>query len=384
MSENIKNSTITYFASVERLSKDLILVQAKAIEESLKFYNSFNLTPHSMLVLNKERQIIYSNDVLHKMLELEDSNEALGLRPGEVLECVNAINAPGGCGTSNCCSLCGAINAILECEATNSAVTKECHITTNLKNNNMFLDLQIYATPLTINTEAFIVFVLINIGEKKRKELMEKVFLHDVLNTFSASKGLIDLIKNIESLEEAKTLSQYASESLEMLLEEVTAQRDLILAEKDELSVNLSKFSAMQLIESLVRQYVNNEETICKVEVVYPSEQIYVISDLILVRRVLTNMLKNAVEASNSEDTVKIGILSEMGNIDFWVSNNQYIPMDAQQHIFKSHYSSKDTTRGYGTYSMKLLGEKYLGGSVFYTSSEAQGTKFYFRLKMIK
>jgi sensor histidine kinase regulating citrate/malate metabolism len=37
--------------------------------------------------------------------------------------------------------------------------------------------------------------------------------------------------------------------------------------------------------------------------------------------------------------------------------------------------------RGIGTYSMKLFGEKYLKGKVWFTSSAENGTSFFFELK---
>ena len=44
-------------------------------------------------------------------------------------------------------------------------------------------------------------------------------------------------------------------------------------------------------------------------------------------------------------------------------------------------FSTKSSTgRGLGTYSMKLLGERYLGGAVSFSSSAEHGTVFTFEL----
>ncbi|MDX9871242.1 MAG: ATP-binding protein [Clostridia bacterium] len=58
--------------------------------------------------------------------------------------------------------------------------------------------------------------------------------------------------------------------------------------------------------------------------------------------------------------------------------NNQYIPREAQLQLFKRSYSSKGSGRGLGTYSMKLLGERYLGGYVHFISEVHNGTTFIF------
>jgi sensor histidine kinase regulating citrate/malate metabolism len=45
--------------------------------------------------------------------------------------------------------------------------------------------------------------------------------------------------------------------------------------------------------------------------------------------------------------------------------------------LFQRSFSTKAATgRGVGTYSMRLLGEQYLGGRVEFTSREPDGTTF--------
>ena len=44
--------------------------------------------------------------------------------------------------------------------------------------------------------------------------------------------------------------------------------------------------------------------------------------------------------------------------------------------IFQRSFSTKGEGRGLGTYSMKLLTERYLGGRVSFTTSADEGTIF--------
>jgi len=54
---------------------------------------------------------------------------------------------------------------------------------------------------------------------------------------------------------------------------------------------------------------------------------------------------------------------------------------DVQLQLFQRSFSTKSGTgRGVGSYSVKLLTEKYLRGTVTFSSSEAQGTTFTVRL----
>jgi signal transduction histidine kinase len=49
-------------------------------------------------------------------------------------------------------------------------------------------------------------------------------------------------------------------------------------------------------------------------------------------------------------------------------------------HVFQRSFSTKGTGRGLGTYSIKLLTERYLGGRVWFESAEGQGTTFHVEL----
>jgi signal transduction histidine kinase len=58
------------------------------------------------------------------------------------------------------------------------------------------------------------------------------------------------------------------------------------------------------------------------------------------------------------------------------VHNPGTIPREAQLQIFQRSFSTKGGGRGLGTYSMKLLTERFLGGAIRFESSPLQGTRF--------
>jgi signal transduction histidine kinase len=102
--------------------------------------------------------------------------------------------------------------------------------------------------------------------------------------------------------------------------------------------------------------------------------------DATLLRRVLTNMVKNAFEASGLGETVTIGCRESHDAYEFFVASPAPLPLVAQRQIFKRSFSTKGPGRGLGTYSMKLFGERYLGGRVGFCSSESQGAEFFISL----
>ncbi|MFX0095686.1 MAG: sensor histidine kinase, partial [Candidatus Hodarchaeota archaeon] len=101
-----------------------------------------------------------------------------------------------------------------------------------------------------------------------------------------------------------------------------------------------------------------------------------VITDRTLLRRVLGNMVKNALEATPENGTVKLGFTVIDEKIQFWVFNPGFIPRDVELQIFNRSFSTKSANRGLGTYSMKLL-SSYLDGNVWFTTSKKDGTTFF-------
>jgi len=87
-------------------------------------------------------------------------------------------------------------------------------------------------------------------------------------------------------------------------------------------------------------------------------------------------MTKNALEASRPGETVSLGCDQKDNGIAFWVHNPGVMPPDVQLQIFQRSFSTKGAGRGIGTYSIKLLTERYLMGTVSFTSSSGQGTTF--------
>ena len=99
-------------------------------------------------------------------------------------------------------------------------------------------------------------------------------------------------------------------------------------------------------------------------------------TDETLMQRVLGNLLKNALEAGQPGDVVELGTVLQHDRRVFWCHNAQPIPRALQLQMFQRSFSTKGPGRGVGTYSIKLLTERYLGGQVTLQSTPETGTRF--------
>jgi sensor histidine kinase regulating citrate/malate metabolism len=87
-------------------------------------------------------------------------------------------------------------------------------------------------------------------------------------------------------------------------------------------------------------------------------------------------MVKNALESSPENAVVTLGANASEKGTEFWVHNESAMPREVQLQVFQRSFSTKGEGRGLGTYSIKLLTERYLNGKVTFTSSMDDGTTF--------
>jgi signal transduction histidine kinase len=106
------------------------------------------------------------------------------------------------------------------------------------------------------------------------------------------------------------------------------------------------------------------------------SKNVAIESDPSILRRVLRNMLLNALEASHPGDTIEVGCRDRGDEVEFWVNNPGVMPEPVRLQIFQKSFSTKGAGRGLGTYSMRLLSERYLKGAVTFRSTKSEGTRF--------
>lgn len=375
------NNLSTKYAPANRLERELINEQNKYVENNPTIIAILNALAIVAVILNEHRQIIYANKILIEMLGLKNAEDVLSLRPGEALNCVNSKIETGGCGTSENCRYCGAVNSILESQITGEKVTKECRITAEKGNEKIYYDFSVTSNPLIIEGSKYTVLSVTDIGEQKRKRALERIFFHDVINTAGGLNGFIEYMKDIDDQEELKQTLDDISQLSTRLLDEIISQRDLASAENNELAVIVGEINSLKLINSIVNNMKYHQVSEGKNIIIDENTpNIMFKSDKRLLDRVITNMLKNGIEATEKGGNVKIGAFNDSDKIIFFVNNKKVMPRAVELQIFQRSFSTKGVNRGLGTYSMKLIGEKYLNGNVRFTTNEEDGTTFYIEL----
>jgi len=362
----------TYFATAVRAPQREVHRQADSLAVSLPEHTLFDAIPDLLLILNEQRQIVFANQALLKVAEISTVDQAQGFRPGEILNCIHSSEMEAGCGTSTFCRVCGAVRAILT-SLNGKDDVQDCRIT---QKNGDALDLRVWSTPLVLGDERYSLLVLKDISHEKRRQMLEHVFFHDILNSAGVLQGLADILPRVPP-QEVESVADEISQVCGRLIEEIKSQKELVAAENGKLDVEFSLIPTLQFLQEMVDMYRRHEVASGRyIKLDLQACDIILVSDRALLQRVLGNMVKNALEACQMGQTVSVGCQEKDGKVTIWVHNPGVIPKDDQLQIFQRSFSTKGPGRGLGTYSIKLLGEVYLNGEVSFSSSEKKGTLF--------
>jgi signal transduction histidine kinase len=358
-----------------RADADRLAEQIRAVSTSPVVTAVLEVSDGVLLVLNPERQIVAFNSRTASVASPED---VLGARTGEAFGCVNA-SGPGGCGAAPACSRCGALGAILGSSERGRPVEAECLIRSE-RAPGTALEFNVRATPITVEETPFTVVSLRDISSEKRREILEQVFFHDVLNTVTGLRGWS------QRLRRPGADAHGAGERIDFLTaqieREIRDHRAVMLAESGALIPERAPVWTGALLEDVASVFSGDAASGGRrLEIGPRTDDLEIVSDRTLLLRVLVNMVRNAFEATLAGGVVRLWCEREPGAVRLRVHNEGVIAPEVRSRIFQRSFSTKAAQgRGLGTYSMKLLGERYLGGEVSFVSTPEAGTVFALRL----
>jgi signal transduction histidine kinase len=347
----------------------------EAVEELL------NSMPSAAAILNPERKAVYVNLNLLKQLGFDSLESLLGKRPGEMLDCLHSRENNNQCGISENCRMCGALNTIKQTSSSKTTAVSEMRLTMVQKGIHIARDLKVIVSPLMLTDKVYMILYLIDISNEKRRKALEKIFFHDVLNKISSLTGLSELIRKETRPDKQKEFMNSLEIILNDLTDEILAQRQLAAAENGELIIKKEPVFITKLLVRVANQVqmLNNPWQVT-INISQDSENVNINTDSTLLNRIITNMTKNAVEASEANSEVIIKAKVSGKSLVISVNNKTFMTPDTQLQIFQRSFSTKGDGRGLGTYSIKLLTERYLGGKAYFKSDKENGTTFFVEL----
>jgi hypothetical protein len=352
-------------------------------KKNLGYIQAFlDSNPHISALIDQHKQVVLSNEHLAKLEGMESLDHMIGKRPGKVLKCIN-IEHGGTCTSSDNCQFCGINHAIQESQLRNTRTTGECRVTSRIGGKLISYDFQVTCSPIVVQNEPFTLLNLMDISSVKRNEMLEKLFFHDILNRLGGFSGIVEAIKSENKQPELEEFIDVLHVIGELTIEDIQTQQYLRAAENANLILNIREYSAREILDSVHKQILYHPSMNSRyAHVCLDCPDFTLETDGALLKRILLNMAKNAAEAIPEQGTIRLNVGNHSDRAVFSVHNPGVIPDPVRLQIFQRSFSTKGEGRGLGTYSMKLFGENYLKGKVYFTSDEKIGTLFTIELPL--
>jgi len=212
------------------------------------------------------------------------------------------------------------------------------------------------------------------ISEEMRQNYL--VFLHDILNSAGGLYGFLELMKESDDPEKLKKYAENAFVLCDSLVEELHYQREFLLTESAQIEPVIEDTKISDVLEMTLLKIKSHRVAKDRNIEIADCPPGNIATDKVLLSRILVNIVKNAVEATDEGEAVRIGAIQFDDHIRFWVHNDSLVPEEVRDHLFATPSSTKGKNRGVGLFSVRLLGENALGGRVGYESTKERGTYF--------
>lgn len=366
----------------DRAAVDVLQEQSRLIDSTAPIRRMLNAAPVAAMLLNRQRQIVAVNERLLEFVGATTVDEVLGLRPGELLECRNAAEAEDGCATSESCGLCGSLRAILGSQ-TGRANTQVYRIRRRTSTAEECVNLETSAAPLEIGDQEFTLVFASDRGDRIRREFLEYSLLPEALARAAEIEALAGGLARANAPEQRERTAAALAATAARLASTLRSYGEIAAAEAGELRIAPRGISALGALREAAAGFEFVEAARARqLSIDRGAEDAEVSTDPAQLRRILHGLVLNALEASPTQSAVTLGCRPAGERAEFWVHNGGELPRAVQLQMFQRGFSTKGPGRGFGTYVMKLIAERFLGGSVCFRSNRQEGTTFVLSLPL--
>ena len=223
--------------------------------------------------------------------------------------------------------------------------------------------------------------VAFNVSIQEMQEKLVGTIAHDLRSPVGTAYGLLEMIRKEQDPEMINKLSQMAQRSLQKSLKLSEGLLDAISTRAGE--GMMLEFSENELVQEV--RLVHEEATQVysqEIKLVCTAEEIIGVFDNTAIRRVLENLLTNAIKYGDMNRPITIRLEDESDQVRLSVHNyGNPIPPEKQQYIFEYLKHSEDEREtpvqswGMGLTLIKVIAEAHKG-QVLLSSSEEEGTQF--------
>ncbi|MGM0600346.1 MAG: sensor histidine kinase, partial [Candidatus Rifleibacteriota bacterium] len=213
------------------------------------------------------------------------------------------------------------------------------------------------------------------------RELVDRISRHDLKSPLFVILGVPETLMEADNLlEDQKELLQLLSDSGRRMHEMITRSLDLIKMEQgtyEPKPVSVDVLKVIRQVFGELAKLINQKnlqwELFLDGEPVTDSAIVLVRGEEHLFHSLLSNVIKNAVEASPEGEKITVTLVSQP-NFAVSVHNLGAIPLKIRDRFSERYVTSgKNRGTGLGVYSARLMA-KTLGGDLSFTTHDTEGT----------
>jgi len=273
--------------------------------------------------------------------------------------------------------------------AATSAITYETQL---ILKNEKSIPVEVYLRKVVFDDVASLQWMLRDITTRKeldslRDDLMAMIY-HDLRSPLSNIVSSLDILTTILPKQEndtATTVLEIARHSIERIQRLVNSLLDINRLEAGQPLVNRRKFQLKSIFDEgveAIKPGLNGRNQTIAME--YPDSLPTVSIDVDMIRRVIINLMDNAVKYTPSKGQIEVGAASDGVFVRIWIKDNGLgIPSIDRERIFEKFARLKGENSpsglGVGLAFCKLAIEAH-GGQIWVESEPGQGAKFIFTL----
>ena len=201
---------------------------------------------------------------------------------------------------------------------------------------------------------------------------------HDIRNPLQAITGDLYLIEQ-EISQNPKCLSPDIAESIAAINENI-AYINKIVSDLQDYTRTLKPTMSTVNLNGVISSALSGRRIPKNITVELPINDLQLKTDPTLLRRIITNLVTNAIQAMPNGGTLEINTNTEKNFVFISIEDTGVgIPKEAQANLFKPLFTTKAKGQGLGLAVVKRLIE-ILNGKITFESQEGKGTKFVIEL----
>jgi len=262
------------------------------------------------------------------------------------------------------------------------------------RRDGMQIPIQKAVSRVMLDGKLHIVENFIDITEQKKlanlKEDVDRIMRHDLKIPLSGIIGLPDalLLSGDGNLTESqRDILEYIQASGYKLLNMINLSLDLYKMETGAYDYHPAVADIYAIGRSVLRdlfELINYKKIEFREQFegqdVDQDFSLNIRCDEFLTYSLLSNLLKNAVEASPSDGVITVNARCYSGKIILSIHNHGTVPEDIRGRFFEKYVTAdKSGGTGLGTYSASLITET-MGGKISFESSDDEGTSIFIEL----